>query len=39
MNEKNRYISETDWEAPTEADVQDYLTGNLLEERPTEKHN
>lgn len=34
MNEENRYISETDWEAPTEADVQDYLTGNLLEERP-----
>lgn len=34
VEESTRYISESDWNAPSEADLNDYLTGNLLTERP-----
>jgi len=32
--EENRYVAESDWNAPSEEDMNDYLTGNLLSERP-----
>lgn len=31
---ETRYVSESDWNSPSESDLQDYLTGNLLTERP-----
>lgn len=31
---ESRYVSESDWNAPSESDLKDYLTGNLLTERP-----
>lgn len=32
--EDTRYVSESDWESPSEKDLNDYLSGNLLTERP-----
>lgn len=36
VEEEGRYLTESDvLDGPSEQDMQDYLTGNLLTERPT----